>query len=190
MGEDGMIWCTFSSFFSSRRRHTRCSRDWSSDVCSSDLLTALFGGLALLLATIGLYGVTAYTVARRTSEIGIRMALGAPRGGVIAMVMRGAMSQTAIGLAIGILATLPCARLVESQLYELKGVNATALAASVLTLAASSTPAGALSPRGGGSPGSARDPRAWEVDFFFFLAAAGRPPNFNRNGPRRNPSTG
>src|SRR5437879_13868943 len=81
-------------------------------------LTVLFGALALLLATIGLYGVTAYTVAGRTSEIGIRMALGAERGSVIAMVMRGAMSQTAIGLAIGILATLPCARLVESQLYE------------------------------------------------------------------------
>ena len=57
-------------------------------------LTMLFGGLALLLATIGLYGVTAYTVARRTSEIGIRMALGAERGRVIAMVMRGALIQT------------------------------------------------------------------------------------------------
>ena len=60
-----------------------------------------FGALALLLATIGLYGVTAYTVVRRIPEIGIRMALGAGRGGVIAMVLRGALQQTAVGLAIG-----------------------------------------------------------------------------------------
>ena len=123
-------------------------------------LTALFGGLALLLATIGLYGVTAYTVARRTSEIGIRMALGAPRAGVIGMVMRGAMSQTAIGLAIGILATLPCARLVESQLYELRGVNATALAASVLTLALASSLAGLIPARRAASTDPAQTLRA------------------------------
>ena len=123
-------------------------------------LTALFGGLALLLATIGLYGVTAYTVARRTSEIGIRMALGAPRAGVIGMVMRGAMSQTAIGLAIGILATLPCARLVESQLYELRGVNATALAASALTLALASSLAGLIPARRAASTDPAQTLRA------------------------------
>src|SRR6202008_620856 len=65
-------------------------------------LTALFGALALLLATVGLYGVTAYTVARRTSEIGIRRALGAERIRVIGMVMRGAMLQPSLGLVIGI----------------------------------------------------------------------------------------
>ncbi len=107
-------------------------------------LTVLFGALALVLATIGLYGVTAYTVARRTSEIGIRMALGARRGGVVGMVMRGAMSQTAVGLGIGIPATLLCARFIESQLYEVKGVNASVLVASVVTLGLASTLAGLI----------------------------------------------
>ena len=84
-------------------------------------LTTLFGALALLLATIGLYGVTAYTVARHTSEIGIRMALGAERLRVIAMVMRGAMIQTALGLAIGIPTAYLTVRYVEAQLYDIKG---------------------------------------------------------------------
>ena len=107
-------------------------------------LTALFAGLALLLATIGLYGVTAYTVARRTSEIGIRMALGAKPGGVIAMVIRGAISQTMIGLAIGIPAALLGARFVESQLYEVKRLDVSVLVASALTLAVASSLAGLI----------------------------------------------
>jgi macrolide transport system ATP-binding/permease protein len=97
-------------------------------------LTMLFGVLALLLATLGLYGVTAYAVARRTSEIGIRMALGAKRAEVTAMVMRSAIIQAALGLAIGIPAALLCVRLVAAQLYEVKGVDATALSICVLTL--------------------------------------------------------
>jgi macrolide transport system ATP-binding/permease protein len=105
-------------------------------------LMALFGILALLLATIGLYGVTAYTVARRTSEIGIRMALGAQRFSVIAMVMRGAMSQTVLGLAIGIPVALLCVRFVESQLYEIKSVGPSVLAASICALAIASLLAG------------------------------------------------
>src|SRR5207245_2704045 len=65
-------------------------------------LAGLFGLLALLLASVGLYGVTAYNVTRRTNEIGIRMALGANRGKVVNMVLRGAVSQVAIGLCIGV----------------------------------------------------------------------------------------
>jgi macrolide transport system ATP-binding/permease protein len=101
-------------------------------------LTSLFGLLALLLAAIGLYGVTAYTVVRRTPEIGVRMALGAARSRVIGMVMRGAMLQTVAGLAIGIPVAIFCVRYVKSQLYEITSVNAAvmAVAIGVLTLAA------------------------------------------------------
>ena len=86
-------------------------------------LTTLFGGLALLLAAIGLYGVTAYMVVRRTPEIGIRMALGAERGSVIIMIMRGALLQTALGLAIGIPVALLSIRFVKTQLYEITSVD-------------------------------------------------------------------
>ena len=73
-------------------------------------LTSLFGMLALALASIGLYGVTAYSVARRTSEIGIRMALGASRGGVLKMIVQGALAQALLGLAIGVPLTFATAR--------------------------------------------------------------------------------
>jgi predicted permease len=101
-------------------------------------LTSLFGLLALLLAAIGLYGVTAYTVVRRTPEIGIRMALGAARSRVIGIVMRGAMLQTVVGLAIGIPVAIFCVRFVKSQLYEITSVNVPVMtiAIGVLVLAA------------------------------------------------------
>jgi macrolide transport system ATP-binding/permease protein len=82
-------------------------------------LSALFGVMALLLATIGLYGVTAYTVERRTSEIGLRMAVGAERVSVVMMVMRGAVIQIALGLAIGIPVAFLCVKFVKAQLYEI-----------------------------------------------------------------------
>jgi predicted permease len=101
-------------------------------------LTSLFGLLALLLAAIGLYGVTAYTVVRRTPEIGIRMALGAARSRVIGTVMRGAMLQAVAGLAIGIPVAIFCVRYVKSQLYEITSVNlqVMSIAIGVLVLAA------------------------------------------------------
>jgi predicted permease len=110
-------------------------------------LTMLFGALALLLATIGLYGVTAFTVARRTSEIGIRMALGADRSGVIAMVMRGALIQAAIGLAIGIPVAYICVRFIQSQLYDVTGLSPAVLTTAILTLIAAATLAGLIPAR-------------------------------------------
>jgi macrolide transport system ATP-binding/permease protein len=97
-------------------------------------LMTLFGGLALLLATVGLYGVTSYAVARRTSEIGIRMALGANRSGVVALVMRTAVLQTLLGLVIGLPVAFYGVRLVKSQLYEMTTVSPEVLAAAVGTL--------------------------------------------------------
>jgi predicted permease len=99
-------------------------------------LMTLFGALALLLATVGLYGVTSYTVARRTSEIGIRMALGSERSEVIAMTMRGAMIQTVLGLAIGLPVAFFCVRFVKSELYEITSVDASVLTSAIVTLVA------------------------------------------------------
>jgi macrolide transport system ATP-binding/permease protein len=114
------------------------------------------GVLALLLATLGLYGVTAYAVARRTSEIGIRMALGAKRAEVTAMVMRSAIIQAALGLAIGIPAALLCVRLVAAQLYDVKGVDATALLICVATLTLAACFAGFIPARRAASIDPAR----------------------------------
>jgi macrolide transport system ATP-binding/permease protein len=100
-------------------------------------LATLFGGLALLLATIGLYGVTAYTVVRRTPEIGVRMALGAERPGVIAMIMRGAAVQTGLGLAIGVPVALLSVRFVKAQLYEVSNADAQVMLAAIVTLTVS-----------------------------------------------------
>jgi predicted permease len=97
-------------------------------------MTGLFGLLALVLAAVGLYGVTAYTVERRTSEIGVRMALGSTRGDVVRLVLRGAFVQVLIGLAIGIPASIGCARLIASQLYHVKGWDPLVLIGSVLAL--------------------------------------------------------
>jgi len=86
-------------------------------------LTELFGALALILACVGLYGVTAYAVARRTNEIGIRMALGADRGNVLGLVLRAALAQVGLGLAIGIPAALPGGLLLAHELYGVKSYD-------------------------------------------------------------------
>jgi len=86
-------------------------------------LTAIFGGLALLLASIGLYGVTAYAVARRVPEIGLRFALGADRSQVMRMILRGALLQTAVGLLIGAPIALLSGHYLQSQLYQVSGYD-------------------------------------------------------------------
>jgi ABC-type antimicrobial peptide transport system permease subunit len=80
-------------------------------------LTMLFGLLGLVLSAVGLYGVMAYMVEQRTSEIGLRMALGADRRGVVRMVLRGAFLQVFVGLAIGIPAAIGAGRLMTDQLF-------------------------------------------------------------------------
>jgi predicted permease len=98
-------------------------------------LSAVFGFLATLLAVIGLYGVMAYTVARRTREIGIRMALGAAQGNVIWMVMREVLILVAIGVAGGVPAAWALAKFVESQLFGISGRDPSTLALAALGLA-------------------------------------------------------
>ncbi len=97
-------------------------------------LTSLFGVLALILATVGLYGVMSYFVARRTSEIGIRMALGATRQSVVAMVMRGALWQILIGLVLGIPASLYAGYLMKVMLYGVDSYDPMALTGAPLML--------------------------------------------------------
>ena len=119
-------------------------------------LTSLFGLLALLLAAIGLYGVTAYTVVRRTPEIGIRMALGAARSRVIGAVMRGAMLQAVAGLAIGVPVAIFCVRYVKSQLYEITSVNVPVMAIAIGVLALAAAIAGIIPARRAASIDPAR----------------------------------
>jgi predicted permease len=97
-------------------------------------MTGLFGILALILAAVGLYGVTAYTVERRTSEIGVRMALGANRSNVMGLVLRGAFMQVLVGLAIGIPAAIGGGHLMATQLYQVRSWDPIVLAASTLAL--------------------------------------------------------
>ncbi|MGE5567994.1 MAG: ABC transporter permease [Rhodospirillales bacterium] len=102
------------------------------------VLSTAFGVLATLLAAVGLYGIVAYTVARRTSEIGVRIALGASRRRVLGLVLREAAGLVAAGLAIGIPAALALSRLVQSQLFGIKAADPLTFVAggTVLTLVA------------------------------------------------------
>jgi ABC-type antimicrobial peptide transport system permease subunit len=105
-------------------------------------LTTLFGILALVLASVGLYGITSYQVARRTSEIGLRMALGANRRDVVRMVLRGALLQAGVGLVIGIPVALGAARWMTDQLYQVRSYDPLSMLTAVAVLLISATVAG------------------------------------------------
>jgi len=131
----------------SRKRHT--SRGKMLARQRVDLL--IDPGTAFLelspLAALGLYGVMSYNVTLRTSEIGIRMALGAERGSVVVMVMRGAVMQTLLGLAIGIPVAFVCVRFVKAQLYEITTADARVMAGAIVTLAVAACVAGLIPAR-------------------------------------------
>ena len=106
---------------------------------STDRLTAylsvFIGVLALLLTSIGLYGILAYSVTRRTSEIGVRMALGARRTSVVWLVVKEAMVHTVTGIAAGVAVVLAASKVVRSLLYDLKPNDPATIAAAVGVLA-------------------------------------------------------
>jgi predicted permease len=110
-------------------------------------LTSLFGILALILASIGLYGVLAYSVERRTSEIGIRMALGADRGNVLRLVLSSAFVQVGIGLAIGIPVTIFGGRVMASQLFGVTPHDPMVLAITTAVLMTAAFVAGVIPAR-------------------------------------------
>jgi predicted permease len=105
-------------------------------------LTGLFGLLALLVATVGLYGITSYSVVRRTSEIGVRIALGASRAKVVGMVLRSAVLQIGLGLAIGIPVALWGARILANRLYGVTAYDPLLLAGAATVLGACGLVAG------------------------------------------------
>jgi ABC-type antimicrobial peptide transport system permease subunit len=100
------------------------------------LLSSVFGSLALLLAMVGLYGITSYAVTRRKGEIAIRMALGAPRQSVVWLMLRDVVMLLALGMAAGLAASLAAGRLVTSLLFGVQPRDPMQLAGAAAILAA------------------------------------------------------
>jgi ABC-type antimicrobial peptide transport system permease subunit len=98
-------------------------------------LLGIFSGVALLLATVGIYGAVAYTVKQRTGEIGVRMALGAQAADVLRLVVRQGMTPVIIGLVVGLATALALGRLLTAQLYGVSAHNPALLAATSVTFA-------------------------------------------------------
>ena len=115
------------------------SDQFDNNIAQERMLTTLcgfFGGLAVLLAGIGLYGVMAFSVTRRTAEIGIRMALGARRGDVQWLVLRQSLVLAALGILVGIPAALALTNLIKKLLYGVKPNDPASLAAAVIVMIA------------------------------------------------------
>ncbi|MFL6439149.1 MAG: ABC transporter permease [Terriglobales bacterium] len=110
-------------------------------------LSAFFAGLAVLLASVGLYGITSYTVAGRTREIGVRIALGAGRADVLELVLREGMWLVGLGLAIGIPLSLVSSRLLHSFLFEMKSTDPLSLVAVIVLLGVVGAAAGLIPAR-------------------------------------------
>ena len=111
------------------------------------ILSAFFGGLALLLAGVGLYGLMAYNVTQRTQEIGVRMALGAAQSDVLSMILRETLGMTSIGLALGLAGALSASQLVANMLYGISAQDPLTLAAVSVVLAAVAGVAGCIPAR-------------------------------------------
>jgi len=111
------------------------------------MLSSFFGLLALLLAAIGLYGVTSYSVVRRTNEIGVRMALGADRRDLLWMVLRETMLPVIIGIAIGLPAAMASMRMIRDQLFGLEPADPLTLCSSVIAIIGAAALAGYLPAR-------------------------------------------
>jgi putative ABC transport system permease protein len=98
-------------------------------------LLTTFGGLALVLAAVGIYGVIAYTVSQRTSEIGLRLALGAPRASVVSLILQRGMVPVVVGLAIGLVAAFAFSRVMTGLLYGVSPTDAPTLVGVTILLA-------------------------------------------------------
>jgi ABC-type antimicrobial peptide transport system permease subunit len=110
------------------------------------VLFAIFGGLALLLAVIGIYGVVSYLVGQRTGELGLRMALGAQRGDILRLILAGGGRLTGVGIALGTACALGLTRLMEGLLYQVRPTDpptfiAVGLGLVAVALAACTVPA-------------------------------------------------
>jgi ABC-type antimicrobial peptide transport system permease subunit len=111
------------------------------------LLSSVFGSLALGLAMVGLYGITSYAVAQRRAEIGIRMALGAQRRSVVWLILRDVVLVLAVGMGLGLAASLAAGRLITSLLYDVRSNDPAQLAGAAVTLAAATAIAACLPAR-------------------------------------------
>ncbi|MBA0085835.1 MAG: FtsX-like permease family protein, partial [Acidobacteria bacterium Pan2503] len=110
-------------------------------------LSTVFGCIATLLAALGLYGVMAFMVARRTREIGIRMALGAGQDSVVWMVLRETLTLAGIGMAIGLAGASALTRLVQAQLFGIQPTDLLTMVAASLGIAAVTVLAGYIPAR-------------------------------------------